>query len=177
MLSNFRLWTFSVQILITFLIICAGTFMSKVLNTKTLTEGCYKSMFKSYQQLNNSSNAKLWSLQGYWMCHTKCWKCPQPCSHTPADACTVIKTKHLHIENPTNNNCDWMSFSQICLLFFVLLFALLWPSHDWPKTSKHSKSCTLWVKKLRHFCFYCHFGKFWPILKITSLSEPGTIST
>jgi len=32
-------------------------------------------------------------------------------------------------------------------------------------------------KKLCHYCFYCNFGKFWPIFKIISLSESEIIST
>jgi len=32
-------------------------------------------------------------------------------------------------------------------------------------------------KKLCHFCFYCNFGKIWPIFKIISLLESEIMST
>jgi len=38
--SHFHLWVFNVQVLITFLIVHAGTFTSIIFDAKMLTEGC-----------------------------------------------------------------------------------------------------------------------------------------
>jgi len=75
-----------------FLIVRAGNLISKIFNSKRLTEGCQKTdMLTSYQYLNSCSNTTLWSVKRYWMCQMKCSKC-HPALFTHACESSAFKS-------------------------------------------------------------------------------------